>query len=71
MPQVPAETTIEAHKGLANGKGTTVTRADFVKDPGRYVDQARNRGPVTITDARGKPRIMIVVPRMVVGYDDA
>lgn len=51
-----------------NGKHASVKRADFVKDPGRYVDQARDEGPVTITDANGKPRAMIVIPKAITPY---
>jgi hypothetical protein len=55
-----------ANGARKNGKGTRVTRANFVKDPARYVDEAIDHGPVTITDAKGKPRAMIVVPKPVV-----
>lgn len=56
--------------GVANGKGTSVSRSQFVKNPGRYVDQAQEHGPVTITDARGNPRVMIVVPKAIVAFHD-
>ena len=46
-----------------NGKATSVRRADFAKDPGRYLDQVRDHGPVVVTDARGKPRVMLVVAK--------
>ena len=57
--------------GDANGSASSVARIDFRKNPAQYVDQARAAGPVTITDEAGAPRIMIVVPKRVVDYDDA
>jgi hypothetical protein len=51
-------------------ESTTVFRSEFARDPGKYVADARSKGAVTITDGRGKPRMMIVAPKAIVGYDD-
>jgi hypothetical protein len=56
--------------GHANGSSSNVRREDFAKDPSRYVDRARERGPVTITDAQGKPRMMIVVPKAITAFHE-
>lgn len=59
--------------GSANGAASpianSVARSEYRKNPARYVEQARTSGPVTITDEAGRPRIMIVAPKRVVGYD--
>jgi hypothetical protein len=57
------------------GKGAhpgaiSVRREEFARDPSRFIQEARARGPVTVIDAEGKPRIMIVAPKTIVGYDD-
>ena len=57
-------------KTNGNGTGSSVRRDDFAKNPGRYVDEARDHGPVTVTDASGKPRIMIVVPKAIVAFHE-
>ena len=61
----------QKRNGNGNGNGQrsdSVKRSDFAKDPRRYVDQAREHGPVTVTDGRGRPRIMIVVPKAIEPY---
>ena len=40
----------------------TVSREDFAHDPVRWVELARAEGPVTVVDAQGRPRLLIVVP---------
>ena len=52
-------------KKRSNRRG--VTHADYVKDPGKYFDRARDRGPVTLTNANGKARAVIVIPKPVSG----
>lgn len=44
---------------------TVVARSEYVRDPARVLEQARTHGPVTITDAYGKPRMTIVIPKHV------
>jgi hypothetical protein len=42
-----------------------VGRDEYARDPGRVVERARTGGPITITDALGKPRMTIVIPKHV------
>ena len=42
--------------------GRTVTHADFRRDPGAAVRQAIDTGRVVITDASGKPVVIITAP---------
>jgi len=39
----------------------TVDRRDFAKDPSSVIRQARNEGPIVITDSNGKPRGVLTV----------
>jgi hypothetical protein len=42
---------------------TTVTAAEFDRDPAAVYRRATNDGPVTVLDSRGKPSMTVVVPR--------
>ena len=48
---------------------TTVTAAEFDRDPAKVYRQATSTGPVTVLDSKGQPSMTVVVPRNV-GSDD-
>lgn len=49
----------------------TMTRAEYLRDPAEATARAECLGPVTITDERGVPRMVIHCPRERRAYEEA